>query len=350
MKKVSSVIVLVLLFTSLLSWSGVNSNIISEGSQPQISTDSKGIVRVVFGRKDEIYCATSTDNGITFSKPVLVARVPDMHLGMSRGPQLASSANCSVITAMDKSGNIHWYKLGHTSADWKSMGIINDLPGSAPEGLMNIAADNKDNFYAVWLDIRTGKSNQIYFSSLNSKTNHWSKNLLAYRSPDGHVCECCQPHIAVRGTGVAIMFRNWIKGSRDLYIMKSANNGVSFAAPQKLGMDTWKLNGCPMDGGGVIISNTNLINTTWQRQGMIYYCQPGQREVYIGKGRNSSITLQADDPILTFQSNDTIKVVKVKTKEEAVIGNGSFLKSAILPDGKLLYVWEQDNTIKFRKI
>lgn len=350
MKKLLSTLLFVVLFLSLTSLSDVTNNVISEGNQPQISTDGKGVIRVVFGRRDEIYCATSNDKGVTFSKPVLVARMPQMHLGMSRGPQLASSANYSIITAMDKSGNIHWFKLNHSLMKWKNMGTINDLKGSAPEGLMSIAADKRDNFYAVWLDIRTGRHNQIYFSSVSGTASHWSKNLLAYCSPDEHVCECCKPNIAVQGPEVAIMFRNWLNGSRDLYLIKSLNGGASFTEAQKLGVDTWKLNGCPMDGGGITIDGSNVIRTAWQRKGMVYYCQPGYPETYIGKGRNCSISGTGDNTILTFQSNDTVKVMKLKNKDAVTIGNGSFLKSAILPDNKILCVWEQDNKIKFKKI
>ena len=351
MKKTLSTLLLVMLFLSLSSWSDVTANIIATGSQPQIAADSKGVVRVVFGRQDEIYCATSIDKGVTFSKPVLVARVPDMHLGMSRGPQMASSVNYSIITAMDKSGNIHWFRLNNSAGEWKNMGTINDLKGSAPEGLMNIAADKKDHFYAVWLDIRTGKHNQIYFSSLLGSTSHWSKNLLAYRSPDEHVCECCQPHIAVEGPEVVIMFRNWLNGSRDLYVIKSVNNGASFAVAQKLGMDTWKLNGCPMDGGGVSIDQSNTIKTDWQRKGEIYFCEPGRPEVYIGKGRSCTIATFGDNAIVSFQTNDTINMVELKDKRKIIaIGNGDFPKLCLLKGNRALFTWEDNNKIKVKNI
>ena len=152
---------------------------IAAGDQPQIGIDNKGMIRVVFGREDKIFCVESSDKGLTFSNPVLVAEIPGMHLGMSRGPQLACSARYSIITAIDKAGNIHWFRLNNSLNKWQSMGIVNDTKGSAPEGLMNIAADKNDHFYAVWLDIRTGKSNQIYFADLPEKAVTWSKNRLA---------------------------------------------------------------------------------------------------------------------------------------------------------------------------
>jgi hypothetical protein len=275
-----------IMFFAFGAWNKPSATVIGDGEQPQISADTKGVIRVVFGRGESIFCATSDDKGITFSKPVLVAKVPKMHLGMSRGPQVTSSDKLSIITAMDQTGNIHWFRLLSQGANkWESMGTVNDLPKSAPEGLMSIASDKKDNFYAVWLDTRTGGKNQIYFSSLADRAANWSKNLLTYRSPDGHVCECCKPNIAVNGAEVVVMYRNWLNGSRDLYLTRSANNGRSFTSAEKLGLDTWKLNGCPMDGGGLVIGNNHIVQTVWQRKGLIYYDLPGKPEAYIAKGR-----------------------------------------------------------------
>lgn len=350
MRKINLAIILPAIFLLSISSPAGLTGIISKGQQPQVSADTKGIVRVVFGREDQIFCATSADKGLTFSNPVLVAAIPGMHLGMSRGPQLASSKNLSIITAIDKAGNIHWFRLNGQSGKWKNMGMVNDLDKSAPEGLMSIAADNKDNFYAVWLDTRTGGHNQIYFSSLSAQTDKWSKNIMAYNSPDGHVCECCKPNIAVKDAEIAIMFRNWINGSRDLYLTRSANAGKSFAAAEKLGRDTWKLNGCPMDGGSLSVGNDNIVQTTWQRKGMVYYAEPGKAEIFVGNGRNPSITGISSNPLIALQNNDTVKLISIKNKDAIAVGNGGYLKAVSLPGNKTLCVWEDNNTIKFKKL
>src|SRR5581483_11659746 len=213
-----------------------------------------------------------------------------MHLGMSRGPQIASSAHYSIVTAMHKSGNIHCYRLDHATRQWTSIGPINDISGSSSEGLMSVAADENDHLYAVWLDIRTGHHNQLYFSTLSGNTGHWTPNRLIYQSPDGHVCECCKPSIHAQGNNIAVMFRNWLNGSRDLYLLTSSDEGRTFNKAQKLGTGTWKLNGCPMDGGGVTIDPSGSIHTVWQREGVVYYCQPGQNEQPVARGRTCSIT------------------------------------------------------------
>jgi hypothetical protein len=337
-----------IMIISLSSLSDIG-NSIGKGQQPQISVDNKGIIRVVFGSDDNIFCATSKDHGLTFGQPVLVAKVPEMHLGMSRGPQLASSKDNSVITAIDKTGNIYWYRLSHTSGKWKRMGIINDRLASAPEGLMSIAADNNDHFYAAWLDIRTGKHNQIYFASLSGKSVNWSKNTMAYQSPDQHVCECCKPSIAVQGSSVAIMFRNWLNGSRDLYVTRSSDRGLTFGAAQKMGIDTWKLNGCPMDGGGLRISPANAVQTVWQRKGYIYYAATGEPEKYIARGRNCSISGYGTNPLITYQNSDTLNVISYPQIKPTVIGTGGYLKAAQLNLTSNIFVWEQNNQIQYRK-
>lgn len=342
-------LVFLILASTVSSWSQTKFNTISQGEQPQASVDSKGVIRIVFGREGKIYCTTSKDNGSTFSSPVLVAEVPGMHLGMSRGPQIASSDTHSVITAMDKTGNIHWFEQSLDSESWKAKGKVNDQIGSAPEGLMSIAADNKGNFYAVWLDTRIGKKNQIYFSSLRKGGLEWTKNQLAYQSPDEHVCECCKPSIAVNGTEVAIMFRNWLEGSRDLYLAKSSDSGKSFGKAQKLGLGTWKLEGCPMDGGGILIDDSKGIHTTWRREGIIYYSKPGAAEIKIGEGRNPSISGTANNILIAMQNGDAVKSVSLKDKYEVKVGKGSYLKSIVLPDKQVLYIWEQDREIKFHR-
>jgi hypothetical protein len=66
------------------------------------------------------------------------------------------------------------------------------------------------------------------------------------------------------------MFRNWLNGSRDLYLAPSVNKGRTFKDAVKLGTGIWKLNACRMDGGGLDFNVDNTINTTWQRSGNVY--------------------------------------------------------------------------------
>lgn len=66
---------LILIFNSLIFTSFTEPEESINGQQPNISVDSKGHVRMVYGYADKIYCMTSTDNGMNFSQAVLVAEV-----------------------------------------------------------------------------------------------------------------------------------------------------------------------------------------------------------------------------------------------------------------------------------
>ena len=70
----------------------------------------------------------------------------------------------------------------------------------------------------------------------------------------------------------------------------------------------------------------------------------------MGKGRECSITLGDQAPILSMQDGDTLELIQPSQQKTTTIGNGSFLQSMVLPDNKILCVWEQNNTIKYRKV
>src|SRR5258706_12975357 len=104
---------------------------IRPGEQPQLSVDANGIIRLVYGRENKIFYSISSDNGTSFSKPIVVGEINEMHLGMTRGPQLASSWDYSIVTAIDKKGNIHSFQLNHKTNKWSKIKNVNDVEGSA---------------------------------------------------------------------------------------------------------------------------------------------------------------------------------------------------------------------------
>ena len=346
--KMKSNLIVLLLFLSLAQAAFANQpkNLAVSGQQPNLAIDTKGTIRMVYGDGEKIYCMTSTDNGANFSKPLLVASLTGMHLGNTRGPQIASSTTASIIAAMDKDGNIHTYRLEHAKNNWKKAANINDLAKSAPEGLMGLTADRNNNFYAVWLDLRADKMNNIYFSGLLAKNMKWSKNKLVYRSPEGHTCECCRPNINVKNNKLVITFRNWLSGSRDIYYSSSTDMGKTFARVAKAGIGTWKLNACPMDGGGVSIGEDGLVSTAWQRAGEIFYAKGNKIERSVGFGRSVSLAQNKNNSLIAWQEKDEIKLTNLDKGTTSIIGKGNHPRIYILGNGKSLCVWENNKTVQ----
>ena len=122
---------------------------------------------------------------------------------------------------------------------------------------------------AVWLDSR-GSGTELWCRVSRDGGATWAGEVSIYQSPDGHICECCVPNVAISATGeVAAMWRNWLGGARDLYLATS-RDGRTFSPAQKLGTGTWKLNGCPMDGGGVAFNTTGQPLAVWRREKSVF--------------------------------------------------------------------------------
>ncbi|MEK6482529.1 hypothetical protein WJR50_33660 [Catalinimonas sp. 4WD22] len=343
MKPLLSFLFLSVILFPLVFFHANAQNQLTKGRQPQVSVDPQGVIRIVFGINDSIMVMNSSDQGKTFSEPALVGHLEEMHLGMSRGPQIASSTNYSIVTAMDKEGDIHAFRLEHATNQWQNVNNINDLTGSAPEGLMSVAADDQDHFFAAWLDIRNDEKNKIMVAS-SKGGEQWSKNVIAYQSPDGTVCECCKPNITVKDQQVYVMFRNWLNGSRDMYLMTSDSEKLSFNAPQKLGDGSWPLKGCPMDGGGIFIDAQDQVHTIWQREGKIFYAQPGKNEVLIGEGRSASISGNKN-PVIAWQDGGMLKAKFLSSDKVIPVGEGAFVDVVMRGDKNIFSVWEKEGEI-----
>lgn len=278
---------LVLISTLVLfACSNNNVNHIAEGQMPQLATDHSGIIHLIYGSGDSILYRFSSDQGHTFSPESLVSVLPALAASHMRGPQIAASSNGLIVTACNNMGDIFSFTKTGTGK-WSQAARVNDVDTTAKENLMALAADGNTAF-AAWLDLRDGH-NRIYGARSTDGGRSWSENLLVYASPDTTVCECCKPSVAVNGNNVYVMFRNWLDGNRDLYLARSSDGGNSFGKAEKLGRGSWALDGCPMDGGGLVINQTGKAETVWNREGTIYACAPGKEEKRLGEGRNCTM-------------------------------------------------------------
>ena len=265
----------------------INNVFIGSGQMPSVAKDSLGNLHIVYGSSDSLLYVSSVNGGKFFSHPELVARLNLLVTSSMRGPKIAAGKYGPVIAACNKAGNIFSYtKLA--AGGWLQTARINDEDTVAKEGFIAMAAAG-DHMYITWLDLRGNKKNKIAGALSDDAGKSWSKNTIVYSSPDSSVCECCKPSVAMQGENVYIMFRNWLQGNRDLYLVQSGDGGNHFGPAGKLGAGNWALNGCPMDGGGLAINNKGVVETVWRRNSSIYSCEAGMPETIIGEGKGCSI-------------------------------------------------------------
>ncbi len=315
--------------------------IIAQGQMPAVAKDNSGKLHLVFGTGDSIMYSVSTDNGISFSAPALIDVLPELVASHTRGPQIAASDNGLTVIACNGAGNIFCYTKNDTGK-WKPGARVNDVDTVSKEGLMALSADGQNTF-AVWLDLRD-KHNKIFGAISNNGGTSWSANTMIYASPDSTVCECCKPSVLVKGTDVYVMFRNWLNGNRDLYLMRSADAGKSFGQAQKLGNGCWALNGCPMDGGAIAVDNNGNLQTVWRRERKVFLCEPGKQEIELGEGKGCTMEVIGEKKVYAWTENGEVICLLPNGKKE-ILGKGQQPVIKIINDKQMICIWEDEKEI-----
>lgn len=315
--------------------------LIADGQMPSLINDKLNNIHLVYGNGDSILTASSTNQGETFSKPLLINVLPKLAAASSRGPQIAITESGITVLACNKDGDIFSY-LKSAAGKWSAATKVNDMDTTAKEGLMGLSGDG-NKLFAVWLDLRD-KHNKIFGSGSTDGGKTWSKNKMIYASPDTTVCECCKPSVVVKGSNVYVMFRNWLNGNRDLHLIQSTDAGKTFGQAQKLGKGSWALKGCPMDGGGITIQEDNKIQTVWRREGKIYACEPGEPEKEIGEGRGCTLASVNNQTIYTWTENGQVVCLLPKTGKK-ILGKGRYPVLQAMSADKVVCVWENEKQI-----
>lgn len=287
--------------------------------QPQIAVSPSGDVYVAFGSPGKLYVCKSTDDGYTFSAPVALplptepafegGGVPlKSPLGMRRGPRIAASKSRVVVTAVygaqggGKDGDLLAWRSEDDGKTWKGPEEVNDVAGSAREGLHTMGVNGEGTFVAAWLDLR-GKGTQIVSCYSTNGGRSWSKNVLVYASPDGSVCECCHPSLAFGPFNeCALMFRNSLRGMRDMWVSVSPDGGRSWdPGATKIGTQSWEINACPMDGGSATFDSGGGIASVWRSQEKLYYARGGA-SIELAVGRNPWMAWSGNAPVFVWET------------------------------------------------
>ena len=315
------------------------------GRAPSIISDDINVY-MVFALGDSILFCSSYDKGKSFSAPAVVTVLPELGLGGGRGPQIVSSKAQLIVAAADSKGNIYTFVKKKTVAGWKKGGRINDVADVAKEQFVSLASNNQGEVYAVWLDLRGDKKNKIMGASSRDAGSTWSKNKIIYRSPEGTVCECCKPSVKMKNQLVVVMFRNLLQGNRDLHIIQSLDGGINFGKAQKLGEGSWKLNGCPMDGGGLVINNDNSIETVWRREGNIYRCEAGKKEEIITAGKQCVVAGNKGSSFIAFVKEGKV-CYRPANGAKVELGTGAYPQLTSINKYSAFCAWEYDAKVYY---
>lgn len=322
--------------------------------QPQLAADGDEVA-VTYGDGGAVFFRISRDGAKSFSAPVRVSDGRIWALGRHRGPRIVMNGSSVVISAIGgergrgTDGDLVAWRSLDEGKTWSKGIKVNDVPASAREGLHGMSANDNGLILATWLDLRT-KATKLYGSVSKDGGTTWSTNRLVYDSPEGHICECCHPSAALAADGTLYtMWRNWLRGSRDMYLGVSRDGGSTFHA-SKLGHGTWPLNACPMDGGGLALEAKGAPLTVWRRADTVYMAAPGKPEVALGKGKDPSIAVDRNGSAYVAWSQSAAIVAKLpgRTEPVALAPEGSYVHLA--GNGPVYAAWETAGTILIEKL
>ncbi len=313
------------------------------GNQPRIALGPGDKAYTVFGRDSGVYFTWSNDGGESWACEARVKTLSGkMPLGMRRGPRICIAGDAVIITEIID-GNLIAVRSTDQGRMWSKPIAISDVRAAAREGLQGRASDGRDRIVAVWLDDRDeGKTVMSAVSSDRGKS--WSGNVLAYRSPDGHVCECCHPSVTFDSSGdIHVMFRNWVSRSRDMYLVSSHDSGKSWSAARKLGTGAWLINACPMDGGEIASFGGTLI-TAWQRDGIVMHTPANSfdQELSAGSGRQPSIAAAATGAWLAYLHGNDLTIVP-ESASPFVLAHDAAAPVIAGCGTRLMCTWESNN-------
>ena len=336
----------------LLAMRLVPTDISVPNRQPQLAA-SDDAVALVFGSGRAIWFSRSGDNGRNFSNPVKISELPLLALGRHRGPRVVFSGKTIVVSAVGGSTlateDLVSWRSQDGGATWSRPIVINDSPGAAREGLHAMAADSAGGVAAVWLDLRT-KGTHLYGAFSHDAGATWSRNVLIYESPEGTICQCCDPSIAAVAPGeFAVMWRNSLGGMRDMYTLR-LRDGKPASQPLKLGAGDWKLDACPMDGGGIAVGKGRIV-TAWRREASVYVAEPTQPERAIGIGKDVALAVGKKGPYVAWVNSTSVELhLPGASRPEKLSEKGAFPALTALADGSVLAAWEEDGAIVTRQL
>ena len=311
--------------------------------QPQLAA-SGDMVALVFGSGNTIWMARSGDRGRNFAAPAKVAELPKLLLGRHRGPRVAITGNTIVVSAIASDpGDLLAWRSTDGGRTWSAPVVVNDVPKAAREGLHAMSADADGHLAMAWHDDRTVPGKKLYGAFSNDAGKTWSRNVVLYQSPERTICECCHPSLAALGHGeFAVMWRNALGGSRDLYAMR-LRDGAASGAAIKQGTGTWILDACPMDGGGLVAVGGQL-SSAWRREHDIYLAESGKSEIKLGPGQDVALAAGGHGLYAIWSAEGGIQLYAAG-QTSRLAETGAFPTILTLPDGTLLAGWEENGVI-----
>ena len=243
-----------------------------QGIAPDVEVGSDGVLHAVYVVGDDVYYATSSDGGVSFSQPLRVNSPPGTAFaGAFRGPDLALGQN----------GRVHviWYTNGYQRKlpqdEWGVGYAFFDKEkkqftpavnlNHKPSDTYSMAADREGRIAVIW----TADGAFIQLSEDNGHTFSAPEQI-----DQADPCECCATRAYFSPQGhLYLTYRDKTDNHRDMKLLVR-RQGETVFTKQPLSQTTWPIEACPMTGSFLSDAGSHLL-AAWEMKGAIYYGKTG---------------------------------------------------------------------------
>jgi hypothetical protein len=251
------------------------------------------------GRNGNVYIAW-VNAGVSSSGPILMSVSSDGGSNFGGDVTVCADAACNADfqrTAqfvLDTKDNIHMIWMGNRVKSptnkqlqpdiWYVRSTNNGMTWTAPVSISgdddssiyaqdfpSIACDSNDNLYVTFLDSRETQRKQnanvhLYFTkSMNGGTSWSASRRVENFTAAGGTCECCTESIASSSDGkLYVVFRSNISDLRDIWLLRSTDQGANWATPLQVQNGDWHISECPVSGPNIALDDDETAHVVWR--------------------------------------------------------------------------------------
>lgn len=129
------------------------------------------------------------------------------------------------------------------------------------------AFDPSNNAYVAFMEFDSAFLDPHYAVSYSSDGgNSYGPGTPASVFAQGEACDCCPAHVLGDQNDVHLFFRNNDNNLRDMWVVKSENNGSSFDKGADIDLNNWMINSCPSTGPDALDRGDSII-VVWMSAG-----------------------------------------------------------------------------------
>lgn len=260
------------------------------GLQPQVARDDAGQVHMIYYTGDasagDIYYVHTSDEGKTFSEPLLVNSVPGSAIAMGniRGAHLALGKQARVHVAWMGSSKSQpkapgdatpmlYTRLDDTGKQFEPQrNVITSHVGL--DGGGSLAADPLGNVHVAWHagdgEEEGEASRRVWVASSTDEGKTFSAERAAFGEATG-ACGCCGMRAFADHEGrLYMLYRSATEQvHRDMYLLTAGATDATFRG---VNVSPWEIGQCVMSSASLAETPAGVL-AAWETEGQVYYAK-----------------------------------------------------------------------------